>query len=309
MNRTATVSRRHFLTGAASLALLAGATRGALAQEQWSFPAGSSPQLVERMVRLAQLRDGDVVVDLGSFDGRIVLAAVKSHPKVRGWGVDIEADWVRKANEAARAMGLADRAQFFHRNAFDADLREVTVINMWLFRSLTQLLRPKILAEARPGTRVIVNGAQIENRDMLGNWQPDLVDRGAGQEPPIMIWIVPARVEGAWSWELPVAGTALPYDLLLAQQFQVIEGFVRAGNRRETLADTRLRGDSIGFGKLITLPGLGPTRHQFSGRVDGDTIRGTATLIPPDGKSVEHAWLAKRTTAHGWFRPTGTDIK
>ncbi|MFN9153334.1 MAG: SAM-dependent methyltransferase, partial [bacterium] len=144
----------------------------AAAQEQWSFPAGSSPAIIDRMVKVAQLRDGDVVVDLGSFDGRIVLAAVRSNPKVRGWGVDIEASLVAAANETAKKEGLSDRAQFFHRNAFDVDLREVTVINMWLFRSLTQLLRPKILAEARPGTRVIVNGALIDNANMMGNWLP-----------------------------------------------------------------------------------------------------------------------------------------
>ena len=300
------MNRRDWIRAAALLAA-AGTAR---AQEQWSFPAGSSPQLVDRMVRLAQLRDGDVVVDLGSFDGRIVLAAVRSHPKVRGWGVDIEEDLVRQANETARSEGLTARAQFFHRNAFDVDLREVSVINMWLFRSLTQLLRPKILAEARPGTRVVVNGALIDNRNMMGAWQPDVIDRGAsGSEPPILRWVVPARVEGAWTWELPAAGTRHGYDLLVHQQFQRVEGFARAGIRRETLEDPVLRGDQISFGFTLTLPGLGATRHQFRGRVEGDHIRGTAVLTAAESRPVELPWHAQRGEPSRWFRPTGTSLK
>ncbi|HSW38059.1 MAG TPA: hypothetical protein VLL97_01040, partial [Acidobacteriota bacterium] len=142
---------------------------GAVAQEQHSFPAGSSPAAIERMVKLAELRDGDVVIDLGSYDGRIVLEALRSHPGVRGLGVDIDSYWVSKANEAAKEQGFGDRAKFFHRNAFDTDLSEVTVVKMWLYRSLTQLLRPQILSQARPGTRIIASGDRIDNNDMMGN--------------------------------------------------------------------------------------------------------------------------------------------
>jgi hypothetical protein len=293
-----------------ALALSALASGAARAQEQWSFPAGSSPIIVDRMVGFAKLRDDDVVVDLGSFDGRIVLAAVRSNPKVRGWGVDIDADWVAKANAAAAQLGVADRAQFFNRNAFDVDLREVTVINMWLFRSLTQLLRPKILAEARPGTRVIVNGALIDNANMMGNWQPDAVDRGDGSASPIFMWIVPARVEGAWSWELPLRGApaSASYDLLVSQQFQQIEGQARVGNRRESLTEARLRGNDISFVLEVTVEGTGRARHQFSGRVEGDQITGTV-IVTANGASQKLPWVARRGAAAAWFRPTGLDIK
>jgi len=290
---------------ALTVGLLSGA---AFAQEQWSFPAGSSPFIIDRMVGFAQLRDDDVVVDLGSFDGRIVLAAVRSNPMVRGWGVDIHPGWVAKANEQAKLLGVADRAQFFHRNAFDADLREVTVINMWLFRSLTQLLRPKILAEARPGTRVIVNGALIDNTNMMGNWQPDEIDRGDGTQSPILKWIVPARVEGAWTWELPLRGAKATYDVLLSQQFQLIEGHARVGNRRESLSDARLRGDQISFVLEVTVEGTGRARHQFNGRVQGDQINGTVT-VSAEGGTQKVAWVARRGSAASWFRPTGVDMK
>jgi hypothetical protein len=137
-----------------------------------------------------------------------------------------------------------------------------------------------------------------------------MVDRGAsGSEPPILFWIVPARVEGAWNWELSAGGAKHGYELLVHQQFQRFEGFVRAGVRRENLEEPSLRGDQISFGFTLTLPGLGATRHQFRGRVDGDHVRGTAVLAPADSKPLEVAWQAQRGDAARWFRPTGTNIK
>jgi hypothetical protein len=280
------------------------------AQEQQSFPAGSSPAAIERMLKLAELRDGDVVIDLGSYDGRIVFAALRSHPGVRGLGVDIDGDWVRKANEAARQLGFGDRVQFLHQNAFDTDLSQVTVVTMWLFRSLTQLLRPQILAQARPGTRIIVNGERIDNHDMLGNWRPDVINRGAGDDPPVFLWIVPARVEGAWTWQLPIRGVNVAYDLLISQQFQVFEGFVRSGTRRENLLETSLRGSDISFSFTLTVPeGTGKTHHEFRGRVEGDRIKGTAVVTIPGGKPQELPWVAYRSHPSAWFRYTGVDLK
>src|SRR5262245_50258935 len=98
------------------------------AQERFSPFVPSDQNNVERMLALAGLRDDDVVVDLGSGDGRIVLTASRMNRKLRGWGVDIDPKLVKESNAAAREQGVADRVQFFHRNAFDADLREATVI-------------------------------------------------------------------------------------------------------------------------------------------------------------------------------------
>jgi len=107
---------------------------------------GSAPENVERMLKLAKLRDGDVVADLGSGDGRIVIGAAKLNPTVRGWGVDIDAKLVKESNESAESEGVAGRVRFFRRNVFDADLRNVDVIFMWLFPELQRLLRTKLIA-------------------------------------------------------------------------------------------------------------------------------------------------------------------
>ncbi|HSW40356.1 MAG TPA: hypothetical protein VLL97_12785, partial [Acidobacteriota bacterium] len=140
---------------------------------------------------------------------------------------------------------------------------------------------------------------------------PDVVDRGAGDDSPIFLWIVPARVDGAWTWQLPFKGENVVYDLLIDQQFQVFEGYVRTGNRRENLMDASLRGDDISFNFSLTVPGgvSGAARHEFRGRVDGDRIKGTAVVTIPGVEPLEMPWVAHRADPSAWFRYTGVDIK
>jgi hypothetical protein len=267
-------------------------------QERFSFFAPSTPQSVTRMLTLAALRDDDLVVDLGSGDGLIPLTAARMNPRVRGLGVDIDAKLVQQSNERAKSEGLADRVRFEHRNAFDADLREATVVTMWLFPELMRLLRPIILERARPGTRVLTSTWD------LGGWPPDQVDDGG---PPIYLWIVPARVAGGWEWELSIAGQRVRYSAILEQHFQKVEGVGRAGNRREVFEDVRLRGADLAFSLNITLDSLGLTRHEFTGKVDGDQIAGTVTVTPSNGAATMLRWQARRTTRPAYFAPTGTD--
>ena len=268
------------------------------AQERFSPYVPSEQGNVERMLKLAQLRDDDVVVDLGSGDGRIVLTAARMNKKLRGWGVDIDEKLVKESNATAAARGVADRVQFHHRNAFDADVREATVIAMWLWPEMQLLLRPLILAQARPGTRIVTNMWD------LGSWRPDEEDFDG---PRVCLWIVPARVAGNWSWELPIAGHRVAYAAITEQQFQVVEGVVRAGNRRELLQDVKLRGEDISFTLMITLEDAGFARHVFRGKVRGDVIVGTVSVsLPPHEKTLELPWRATRTTDSAYFAPTGT---
>ena len=287
---------RHF-----SLLLLAFAMGTAQAQERFSPFVPSEQENVERMLRLVELRDDDVVVDLGSGDGRIVLTAARMNPKLRGWGVDIDQKLVNESNAAAKKEGVADRVQFFHRNAFDADLREATVITMWLWPEMQRLLRPLILAQARPGARVVTNIWD------LGSWPPDAVQKGEGQ--PVSMWIVPARVEGYWSWELTVAGQRVPYTAILEQRFQSVEGVARAGHRRELLHDVKLRGEDMSFTLAITLQSLGFARHEFRGKVRGENMVGTVRISLPEDQTYELPWRATRTATSAYFEPCGTNIQ
>jgi hypothetical protein len=265
-------------------------------QERFSFFQASTTESVERMLTLAALRDDDVVVDLGSGNGLIPLTAAKMNAKLRGWGVDINPKLVEASNDAARNQGVADRIRFYHRNAFDVDLSDATVITMWLFPELMQLLRPVILERARPGTRVLTSTWS------LGSWKPDESDDGAA----IYLWVVPARVAGAWDWTLDIGGQRVRYSAVLEQRFQEIEGVVRTGDRREVLKDASLRGADARFALEITLPGLGLTTHEFSGNVQGEAIEGTVRVTPPSQATMTLPWRAGRVARSDYFAHTGT---
>jgi precorrin-6B methylase 2 len=272
-------------------------TLPAHAQERFSLFVPSNPESVERMLTIARLQDNDVVVDLGSGNGLIPLTAAKMNPRLRGLGVDINAKLVEESNARAKTEGVADRVRFEHRNAFDADLREATVITMWLFPELMSLLRPIILERARPGTRVVTSTWS------LGSWQPDEV---LSDDQSIFLWIVPARVAGGWDWDLNVAGRRIRYGSHIDQQYQKLDGAARAGDRREVLTDMSLRGDEIKFSLNITLDGLGLTQHQFTGKVNGNQIVGTVTLRPSDQVAVTVPWRARKSERSRYFAPTGT---
>jgi hypothetical protein len=104
-------------------------------------------------------------------------------------------------------------------------------------------------------------------------------------------------------------GTTQTYDVIMNQAFQNAEGFARVGNRRESLTDVKLRGEDLSFVFDMTLTGVGRTKHEFSGKVNGETINGTVKVSLPEGKPTELPWTARRVAKSGWFRPTGIDLK
>jgi hypothetical protein len=266
-------------------------------QERFSFFHASSPEVVERMLTLARLQDEDVVMDLGSGNGLIPLTAARRNPRVRGRGIEIDPNLVEESNQRAKSEGLADRVHFEHRNAFDADLRDATVVTMWLFPELMRLLRPIILERAAPGTRVLTNSWD------LGSWKPDEVDMNGTS---IYMWIVPARVAGAWEWDLSVAGKRFHYSSFVEQHFQMVEGVARTGDRREVLEGMTLRGADITFALNITLDQLGLTRHEFSGKVEKDQIVGTVKVTPAGQPPLTLPWRARRSERSDYFAKTGT---
>lgn len=281
------------------------ATHPAAAQERFSLFVGSAPATVDRMVRMAGLRGGETVMDMGSGDGRIVFAAAQSNGTVRGLGVDIDERLVKQSNAQAEALGIADRVKFLHQNAFDADLSNVDVIFMWFFPELMRLVRVKILEQARPGTRVV---AALWG---FGSWQPDLTETEA---PEVHMWIVPAKVGGYWNWQLDIEGRRLDYAAVFEQQFQKLEGVVRAENRHGIFHDFSLRGREISFVLMMTLPDLGFTRHEFTGRVDGDVMQGVVKItLPPKADEEEDEkletrvvnWTARRVVTSPFFAPVG----
>ncbi|HEX8271122.1 MAG TPA: methyltransferase domain-containing protein [Longimicrobiaceae bacterium] len=221
-------------------------------------------EAVDVILGLAQVGPDDVVYDLGSGDGRIPIAAAQRHG-ARGMGIEIDPALVRRAEEGARAAGVADRVRFVRGDLFRADLRPATVVTLYLLSSLNLRLRPILLRQLRPGTRVVSNSFG------MGEWRPDsvvVVERPGGDfGPRIYFWVIPARVGGTWE----VDGGGERFALEVRQSFQRFDATVRAGGRAYPVEDPVLRGDSLAF--TVRLPATGARR--FTGRVTADGMTGT----------------------------------
>jgi SAM-dependent methyltransferase len=145
-----------------------------------------TPQpVVEAMLDLAQVSATDVVYDLGSGDGRIVITAARKYG-ARAVGVEIDPERIAEATRNAAAAGVADRVRFVQQNIFAADIHEATVVTLYLLQSLNERIRPKLVRELRPGSRIV---SHVFN--MGPEWPPArsvLVDRS-----PVFLWTVPER--------------------------------------------------------------------------------------------------------------------
>ena len=286
-------------------------TVGKLGAAAWAFIASAvcaqegagdvvyvpTPQVVvETMLRMAKVGPQDFVIDLGSGDGRIVITAAKKFG-ARGFGVDLDEVLLKTANESAKREGVADRAQFFEQNLFETDLNKATVITSYLLPEMNEKLRPKLL-RLKPGTRVVAHDYH------MGEWQPDDNDTLSVPEKTvgnpgtsyIFMWYVPANAAGKWQIKVPVAGQTLAVDLDFSQRYQMLNGTARINDRSAQIQGARLRGEDVTF--WLTL-GSGPTavRHEFVGRVQGDTISGTLRVHA--GKKVDQAVFSAKRLAPG----------
>jgi SAM-dependent methyltransferase len=140
------------------------------------------PQVVNEMIRMADVKPTDIVYDLGSGDGRIVIAAAQQRG-ARGIGIDINPARVREANYNAKKAGVSDRVQFRQADLFETDFSEATVVMLYLLPRLNIKLRPKLLRELKPGTRIVSHSFD------MGNWKPDQVVEIDGRT--VYYWVVP----------------------------------------------------------------------------------------------------------------------
>lgn len=180
------------LTAAPLLALTLAAPASLLAQAQRKAPTRSpdvifvpTPQdVVEDMLRLANVRGGDVLYDLGSGDGRIAITAAKKYG-VRATGIDIDPERIREANENARKAGVTDLVQFRQEDLFQANFRDATVVTLYLLPDLNVKLRSKLWNELKPGTRIVSH--QFE----MGSWKPEKKLESNGRT--IYFWTIPEK--------------------------------------------------------------------------------------------------------------------
>jgi trans-aconitate methyltransferase len=143
------------------------------------------PEVVAAMLTAARVGKGDVVYDLGSGDGRIVISAVKDFGAARGVGIDIDPERVAEASANARQSGVADRVTFLNQDLFTTDFTEATVVTLYLLPSLNLRLRPKLMSDLRPGTRIVSHAFDI------GDWVPEQTLHVAGRT--VYYWTIPTR--------------------------------------------------------------------------------------------------------------------
>jgi SAM-dependent methyltransferase len=265
-------------------------------QPAWAWDDGTVPyvqtpmEIVERMLRMAEVGRGDYVIDLGSGDGRIIIEAARRG--ARGLGVDIDPNLVRHATENAKRAGVSDRVAFLQKDIFETDLSAATVVAFYLLPDFNAKLLPKLLA-LKPGTRIVSHDGGI------ADWPPDerLEMRapekpvGVGGVSRVELWIVPADARGAWVSEIPAHGGKWRFQV--KQKYQELDIDVTAQGKDLLVRNSRLRGEEI----KIIVTGVVNGRawhHYFVGMLKEDRIGGEVTVSDGNNKR-SFPWTATRT--------------
>ena len=233
-------------------------------------------EVVNRMLRMAQVTPNDYVVDLGAGDGKIAIAAAKKFG-ARALGIEYNPEMARHAQLNVERAGVAGRARIVQGDIFVSDFSQATVVTMYLLPALNLKLRPQLLA-MRPGTRVVSHSFSMDD------WEADESSSLDGRRA--YFWVVPAAVAGAWSLELTGGGATERLELTLEQRFQKIEGTVALGTVLGGLREARLRGFVIAFA-FVDEKGV---RRDFSGRVSGARMEGSFRV----DNGVEGRWTAAK---------------
>ena len=255
------------------------------------------PGLVERMLQLAQTTPKDFVVDLGSGDGRIPIAAVKQFG-ARAMGIEYNPDLVALSIRNAREAGVGGRAQMVEGDIFEKDFTSATVVTLYLLTELNLRLRPKLL-DMKPGTRLV---AHLFG---LGDWIPDETSNYDGR--PAYMWVVPARANGRWKVTVGAAGNlkgtkgtkgtkgnvAREFTLDIEQRFQMISGTASFGRMNTTLRDPLLRADAIRF----SVTDVDGKVREYAGRIAGATMRGEMSIGSVAASRSRQRWHGERIEA------------
>jgi len=234
-----------------------------------------TPQnVVDKMLEVAKVTKDDYVFDLGSGDGRIPITAAVRYG-ARGFGVDINPKLIEEARANAKAAGVSDRVAFRRQDLFQTSVREATVVGLYLFVWANVKLRPRLISELRPGSRIVAHDFPIGD-----DWKPDVEEEVENRT--VYLWYVPAQVAGKWH----LLGGPPGLTVQLQQQFQNIDGTAEVEGRTVPLQGASLRGDEIEF--TVALEPGKPL--LFRGKVDSHTIEARA------GAGGVTGWSAVRTS-------------
>lgn len=224
--------------------------------------------LVQRMLDMAKVTKEDKLVDLGSGDGRTVIAAAKRGVSARG--IEYNADLVTLSQRNAEAEGVSDKAHFERGDIFETDFSDATVVTLFLLPELNLRLRPTLL-NMKPGTRVVSNSFTMDD------WTPDetaVLAENCSTFCRAHFWVVPAKVAGTWR-----LGNG---ELRLTQTFQMLEGYLVEGGKKSPISQARMKGNEISFVS---------DGRRYSGTVDGVRITGRR-----EGEGATQDWQATRSS-------------
>jgi SAM-dependent methyltransferase len=213
--------------------------------------------VVDAMLAMAQVRPDEKVVDLGSGDGRILIAAARSHG-ARGLGVDIDPARVREATANAAAAGVGHRVTFRREDLFQTPLGDADVLTLYLSAEINLRLRDRILAEMRPGTRV------VSHEFDMGEWRADQRQQVGASN--VYLWIVPARVSGRWAMSVGGQNAVLSID----QRYQQFTGALELGGQSARIEQGRISASAVRF-----IVRVGGQRRIFEGRLEGNALVGS----------------------------------
>lgn len=222
--------------------------------------------VIAEILSKARVGKDDILYDLGSGDGRIVIEAARQ-TGCRAVGIEIDADLINDSLITAKRAGVQDRVRFIEADIFTADFREATVVTIYMGGHVNRKLRPRLLEELKPGTRIASYCFD------MGDWKPDAVS-SFGKED-VYFWIIPANASGKWQWVEGKGKSITRCDLEVRQLFQAIAGEVTCNGKRAPLQGGKITGETISF----TLTGetfekASPV--EFSGRIREHSIDGMA---------------------------------
>lgn len=246
--------------------------------------------VVNEMLKLADLDESDVLYDLGSGDGRIVITAATRYG-VRGVGIDLDPQRIMESRANAQLAGVEDRVRFIQGDLFEADLSEATAVTLYLLSSINERLRPKLLRELRPGTPVVSHSFS------MGDWEPDKSITVEGRD--VYLWIIPAQADGAWALNVDAPGGDQEFLLTLEQEYQKVDGTALIDGQQVPVQDGQLLGDTLRFFVTRSIDSRDVTQ-AFVGRVNGDRIQGFVNELNRGGG--RGTWTAQRTAAAAGVR-------
>ena len=246
----------------------------------------SEYKIVDEMLKLAKVGKSDIVYDLGCGDGRIVITAAKKFG-AKGVGIDIDPVRIKESKKNAAKAKVTGRVRFIEQNLFDADIREATVMMLFLWPEVNLRLRPKLFRELNPGTRI------VSHEHDMGAWESEqsIKMEVDGWNHTIYLWELPANVSGTWEWPAADSGEKR-HTLTLTQKFQKVSGALTIGDSSLTIKDMVINGDRLRFTVEEQSGNRTGTRH-FEGRARGDVIEGA--IVSNNGKGKDKTlWTAKR---------------